>query len=43
MYDNYIIASYAATFLPLVLLALASLRARRHAQRDVAALDKADS
>jgi len=41
MYDGFIIASYIATFLPLFLLALASLQAWRRAQRDVAALDEA--
>lgn len=42
MYDGYILASYAATFLPLFLLALASWQGWRRAQRDVSALDEAD-
>ena len=42
MYKGYIIASYALTFIPLALLALASLQGWRRAQRDVAALDEAD-
>ena len=41
MYDGFIIASYAATFLPLLLLGLASFTGWRRAQRDVAALDEA--
>lgn len=39
MYKGYIIASYMLTFLPLLLLSLASLRAHARAQKDVAALD----
>lgn len=40
MYDGYIIASYLATFLPLILLALASLSGWLRARREAAALDE---
>lgn len=43
MYDNYILASYLATFIPLLLLAAASWRAYGRARRDVAAFDEAQS
>jgi heme exporter protein CcmD len=39
MYKGYILASYALTFLPLALLAAASLRQYFAAKRQVAALD----
>ena len=42
MYDGYIIASYVATFLPLIFLTLASLLGWRRARAEVAAFDEAN-
>lgn len=39
MYKGYILASYILTFLPLLLLSLASLRHYWAAKKNVAALD----
>lgn len=43
MYDNYIYLSYGATFIPLIVLAVVSLRAHRNAEAALAALDAPDS
>ncbi len=42
MYTPYIVASYVLTFIPLFILALASLRGWARARRDVAALGEID-